>query len=278
MSLLKKIRKYGWYSLYLIVVVAFLTEMASPMVFRQLTSIPWDKAGLQAEADSIAQLAPTSIETEKEAQQQKLPGYVAGNMVHPYVGYVRNPEVGDHINSYGYQGIEPLVKRKRGQVNIAICGGSVAVQLWGKHKDLVKALKQHEAFRDKKIQVVNLALAGYKQPQQLMNLTRFMFLGAEFDIVINLDGFNDLALPYGENRVAGVNPFYPRSWNLISRSLQSLQANSFLGNMNQLKARQVAMAEFHTGAPWRYSNFFMAMWKLRHEKKEIAFQEAYENP
>jgi hypothetical protein len=47
--------------------------------------------------------------------------------------------------------------------------------------------------------VVKATIGGYKQPQQLMALNWFMALGGEFDIVINLDGFNDVALPALEN-------------------------------------------------------------------------------
>ncbi len=66
--------------------------------------------------------------------------------------------------------------------------------------------------------VVTLGIAGYKQPQQLLALAYFLSLGAEYDLIINLDGYNDIVLPITDNYSFGVNPFFPRAWNLrISR-------------------------------------------------------------
>ena len=46
----------------------------------------------------------------------------------------------------------------------------------------------------RKIDIVRLALPGQKQPQQLMTLAWVQSLGAEFDIVVNLDGYNEAVL------------------------------------------------------------------------------------
>jgi hypothetical protein len=39
-----------------------------------------------------------------------------------------------------------------------------------------------------------------------------MSLGMHFDVIVNLDGFNEVALPVTENLPKGVSPFYPRNW------------------------------------------------------------------
>jgi hypothetical protein len=57
-----------------------------------------------------------------------------------------------------------------------------------------------------------LAAGGYKQPQQLIVLAYLLSLGAEFDLLVNLDGFNEAALPLAENAPARVSPFFPRKW------------------------------------------------------------------
>ena len=45
-----------------------------------------------------------------------------------------------------------------------------------------------------------------------MVLNYLLSTGYQFDIVINIDGFNEVALPYVENVKYGVSPFYPRNW------------------------------------------------------------------
>ena len=75
---------------------------------------------------------------------------------------------------------------------IGVFGGSFTHSVYLSLKDL---LSKHAAEFGKKIVVINLGLAGYKQPQQLMTLNYLLALGAEFDIVIALDGFNEVALP-----------------------------------------------------------------------------------
>ena len=57
-----------------------------------------------------------------------------------------------------------------------------------------------------------MAAGGYKQPQQFLALAYLLAQGAHFDLVINVDGFNEIALPPAENRPHGVAPLYPRGW------------------------------------------------------------------
>jgi hypothetical protein len=78
---------------------------------------------------------------------------------------------------------------------------------------LKSVLERHAATLGKEFIVINFATDGYKQPQQLMILNYFLAMGAEFDLVINLDGFNEVSFPPSENLPYNVNPFFPRKWN-----------------------------------------------------------------
>ncbi len=73
-------------------------------------------------------------------------------------------------------------------------------------------------FSSDRFVVYNGALPGGKQPQQLFKLYYLYLLGQSFDIVVNVDGFNEVALPYADNLPLGNPPIYPRSY---SRLLQS---------------------------------------------------------
>ena len=100
---------------------------------------------------------------------------------------------------------------------MAVFGGSVADQLVKTGGDVLsETLEERGPFRGRRIEVINLALGGYKQPQQLLVLATLLALGAQFDAVVNLDGFNEID-GAKDNLQDGVNPFYPYTWNLHAR-------------------------------------------------------------
>jgi hypothetical protein len=95
------------------------------------------------------------------------------------------------VSPYAY----PFAKERENQFVIGIFGGSVGVwfcQLGAAR--LVHDLAQHAAFANKEIVPLCLSHEGYKQPQQLLVLAYFLSLGQVFDLVINIDGFNEVAI------------------------------------------------------------------------------------
>lgn len=137
-------------------------------------------------------------------------------VIHPYFGFVLDPHrnkipVSDFgFNFIGDPELDPLMKKASGRIIVGIFGGSFAQGLYVSARNLLPGCLRTGA---KEIIVRNFANAGYKQPQQLLVLSYLLSLGAEFDIVINIDGFNEVTLPKTENVVNGVYPFYPRAWN-----------------------------------------------------------------
>ena len=108
---------------------------------------------------------------------------------------------------------DPIQKKHKDKLIVGVTGGSVAFFLSMKGRDaLVKELQKHSKFAKKKIEIVRIALGGFKQPQQLMTLNYLLSIGSEFDIVINIDGFNEAALPLSDNVPRNIFPFYPRNW------------------------------------------------------------------
>ncbi len=143
-------------------------------------------------------------------------GYEYVEAVHPYFGYVVDPDQ----SAARYQ-VSPLgfhdpatdvsnLRKRTDQIIIGFFGGSFT---WGTIDFARPALSKCLAFTEKKIVVRNFSAGGYKQPQQLHILTHLLATGVEFDIVINIDGFNEIALPFAENIPAGVHPLFPRRWH-----------------------------------------------------------------
>ena len=89
----------------------------------------------------------------------------------------------------------PFVKRRSDQFVVGIFGGSVGLWFCQVGADrLMKDLKESVFFRNKELISLCLSHAGYKQPQQLLVLAYFLSIGQRFDLVINIDGFNEVAL------------------------------------------------------------------------------------
>jgi hypothetical protein len=122
---------------------------------------------------------------------------------HPFFGYTHKPGLSE-TNNYGFYCTYdyPLKKEKENWYIIGIFGGSVAHDFYMKGRDrLTGKLKRHAPFANKHIIYLNYALGGYKQPQQMQILTYFLSIGQEFDMVINIDGFNEIVFCFNNNRL-----------------------------------------------------------------------------
>jgi len=161
---------------------------------------------------------------------------------HPYVGWTRNPDSNRpdvfegrhyHPNAFGLIDTHlPLRKRSANKVIVAVAGGSVAWQMSATGVNAFqRELERQPRFQGKQIELVRLAVSGYKQPQQLMLLAYLLSLGAEFDILVNIDGYNEVVLHPTENAAGQIFAPYPRSWQ--TRQLE-------VGNLEQIRA----MAKF----------------------------------
>lgn len=211
-------------------------------------------------------LALAGTAGEAAAGSGARPGFVEDAAMHPFVGYVVDPirsefEIGD----FGYYEAErPLYRRSDDTVILGIFGGSFAHQFRESAIDEVVArLQQDPAYRGKRFIYTSTALGGYKQPQQLMTLNYLLALGGEFDIVVNIDGFNEVALHEAENRSRNVFPAYPRSWFFHTQGLSDpefVERSAVILNHMQ---RRRASAGFFAGKPWRWSASANLIWSLR---------------
>src|SRR5262245_19103216 len=150
-------------------------------------------------------------------------------LVRPYYGYVLNPNwydeyqrehrgkdggqalIDDPVNAYGFFGRTPPIQQSDPKkLVVAITGGSVAgfAATWGR-EEFTAGLSQVPAFRDREIVVLNFGAAAYKQPQQVMVLGDILAQGGAIDLLINIDGYNEIALPRGHDAFGwDVSPFF----------------------------------------------------------------------
>lgn len=175
-------------------------------------------------------------------------------VLHPYLGFVYTPEDNNEertahhgglpITEYGFlDDGPPLRVAEEDTVVIGIFGGSVAYE-FSVHgtKSLVEQLAASEFFRGKEFSFVRVALGGYKQPQQILALTYLLTLGAHFDIVINLDGFNEATLPLINNVSNNVAPYFPRNWHWLAARTLSHEAKASIGELTRLRSGRTRYA------------------------------------
>lgn len=109
---------------------------------------------------------------------------------------------------YGY----PIIKKHEEDYIIGIFGGSVAANIvsnkaYGEQVgggSLVKSLRRSTFFKDRHFILIDFGEGAHKQPQQLLKLNFLLALGQQFDLVLNVDGFNEVALG-NSNNVAGMD-------------------------------------------------------------------------
>ena len=88
-------------------------------------------------------------------------------------------------------------------------GGSVAAGFQGKGLGiLLKSLEDSGATGGRNVRVFGLSVPGYKQPQQLTQLAYLLSQGCHPDLVLNLDGLNELRIGSG-NLGSGLEPSFP---------------------------------------------------------------------
>lgn len=194
-------------------------------------------------------------------------------VLHPYIGFVFNPgstiigsadgvRIEGTINRYGFLGDVPPAAPGVRDVNIALFGGSVAVELFTLGSEtLIGELRKSPQFSGKQIRLLSIAVNGMKQPQQVMALNYFLSMGKRFDIVVNLDGFNEVALSLSENLEQRISPYYPAKWKNFSTRLGAGPALLRARILDNDAARK-RLARVVIRRPLRNSWFVLAVWNL----------------
>ncbi len=206
-------------------------------------------------------------------------GY-ARQAIHPFLGYTADPGAVDGAteaarfgfphNAGGRLFFEPDPER----LVVALLGGSVARSTASAAAGLAAELAKVDRFDRREIVVISLADGGVKQPQQLMTLAWFLALGAHFDLVVNLDGFNEVALPAAELVPRRVFPFYPRAWDQRVGPFDG-ELRRQAGELAFHRRRRRDLARRFSAWPWRASPTGALLWRAADARaqRQIAHHE-----
>lgn len=183
-------------------------------------------------------------------------------VIHPYLGFV--PAPGATAMMIGEA--DQIPARSDTQLVVGVFGASFSagVCMYGGRQ-----LRRLLSRPGKDARVLCLSAGGYKQPQQLLALTYLLAQGAQFDLVLNIDGFNEVALPAVDNRPQGVAPTYPRSWFWQVGNLEDPDALKLLGELSVSdRARRNWAAAFAGWGLYR-STLLSLVWKSRDRLFEV---------
>ncbi|RKZ41639.1 MAG: hypothetical protein DRQ49_04405 [Gammaproteobacteria bacterium] len=261
-----KLKFFLGYTLTLLFTLILL-EVSSFFLFQSLTKKEFSYAAFQNER--LARIAAI----QKRLQTTQSPELYN---FHPYLGYVGRPgaypwgEIAEPFNEYGMLSMakHPYpYKKGKNEFVIAVVGGSVA-EIFANitEKFLEQYLREKFGF-DKKLVLVNLATGGYKQPQQLFHVQYALLAGFEFDAVLNIDGFNDLALA-NDNINNQINPIFPSGFHigLMSKTQMTnqldFQTAKHLYAHYSLYETELSVLSFTQSFPFKYSIFFNLLGEL----------------
>jgi hypothetical protein len=198
-----------------------------------------------------------------EAQQ----GRLTGDGLHPYFGPTHrqgrpfdipeplreNESTPARVatNNFGFASPHnyPFIKRKPDQFIIGLFGGSVGAWFCqvGAPR-LLEDLNANAYFKSREIVPLCLSHEGYKQPQQLLVLSYFLSIGQVFDLVVNIDGFNEVALSSLNNQ-RGLDISMPSAMhleplvNLVNQATLTPERLQSLAAIGQYKARINSLVE-----------------------------------
>lgn len=220
-----------------IILILLLPNLIFPLLFKVTQNNNFDKdylrSRLAARNNSVNEKSVTGPISEPE--------WMSNNIIHPYLGFTDDVVPLEQQEWLKLKYSEP---KNHNEITIAIFGGSVAYWMNSNSRDLlIQELQKSASFRGKKINVISTALGGYKQPQQLIALNLLLTLGHQVDVAVNIDGFNEIVLPYSDNFESHITPYFPRLWNFYSRKGLNSGSLRVLLKISNLKEKQILLAQ-----------------------------------
>ena len=175
---------------------------------------------------------------------------------HPYYGFA-NPSLKHAMNA-------PLPQQRREDtVVIGLLGGSVANYVTPYLQEALERWFAANRLPQQPV-VLGLAMSAARQPQQTLIVADILLRGGEFDLIVNLDGFNELIHSAGLRSRAGVFPFFPAGWpNQVNLTGDELLLAGHIGALRREQARRAAARET---SPLRWSALFALVNRWRQER------------
>lgn len=187
--------------------------------------------------------------------------------LHPFLGFVYNPRFYENdplMTDYGFRGeVDPLVASRDPNIAIiGLTGGSVSEKMFRHSRNILhEKLSTLPQFQNRKLAIIMLGREVYNQPQQLIAVIYYLMQGGRLDILVNLDGFNEVRNGY-MNHQQGVYTAYPQAyiWKQMFATAQIPDSSLKLGKVMLWKQIRyvIANASRHVS----YSISLSSFWRI----------------
>ena len=239
MTFRKKILFYSLLTLFTLAALEGISRLAYYLAFAEWYSL----------TPSLSAADPAGAAPDEPAglarQAPYTPRQQTFRISHPYYGFTALSPVSP-LNAM------PPPKTNPDTVLIALLGGSVARDA---APHLQQALTQY--FTDqglaKEPVVISLAYSAMKQPQQLHIAAFMLAMGGNFDIIVNLDGYNELAYSW-LNFNKDVFPSFPYQWeNQVSLTRDEI---ALAGQIRAARSQLAQLQQTGPTSPFRYTALY----------------------
>ena len=194
-------------------------------------------------------------------QAPKLPAQRGLGIIHPYYGFT------SHFPNSPLNTMPPAPAQPD-TVLIGILGGSVA---WYVAPYFQQALTQY--FADHGLPqepvVIPLAYPAMKQPQQLYIASFMLTMGGNLDLLVNLDGHNEMRSSY-LNFTNDIFPFFPDDWDALFA--QSREEILLAGQIRAARGQLSQLQQAGPSSPFRYTALYgiLRRYQIRQAETRIA--------
>ncbi|HUR28219.1 MAG TPA: hypothetical protein VM509_08525 [Planctomycetota bacterium] len=200
-------------------------------------------------------------------------------LFHPYFGF--DVAISDTIASREVASFQQPEAAKR--IDILILGGSVAAEFGIRYfKQIQDALEALPGWKERGVRAYCCARGGFRQPQQLHQLIYLLAIGYRPDIVVELDGFNEVALGL-QNARRKVHPVMPpvSHWWYVTTGTplgpRAVDAIASIRDEQRASQRILGRAEsfglFHSAIAWRFTQGLLDQSHARYSIAAAEFAE-----
>jgi hypothetical protein len=206
---------------------------------------PFDSAALEARLQKAVNPIAAFVPGLGQRRLRDREGKPIG-ILHPFTGSESEHDTGG-VLAHFREG------RPENEYTVLIVGGSVAAFFAeSQGKALEQDLERDPRFAGRQVRVLDYAHAAFKEPQQLMRLAYLMSMGYRPDAVINIDGFNEIALAY-ENVTLATNPLYPSYpvWGLLVQDFGALDPEALDLTVELWSLRNQALDLVEASLRWK---------------------------
>ena len=241
MSFPKRVLYYGLLAALTLLAIEGMARLAYFVAFEE-----WYDGGLPG-GDTAAQ-----------AEGERATTTVWPPIQHPFYGFVQ----GQANDLY----FKPTMQQREDTVVIGLLGGSVA-------RDALPYFRQavYEHFAERgwpaRPVVLELSRGALKQPQQVAIAAYTLLLGGHFDIIVNLDGFNEILVESEDFNRDFIRRFFffPLFWDKVAEL--SAEEVSLAERIRVLRAEQAGRRAVAAG-PLRYTAVWGMVRRYRWERRE----------